>query len=58
MKMPAEHIERIRELGYTEPEARFLYIVAVHSGYFTLGQFRTFTNTSYGNARRLLPKSS
>lgn len=48
MKMPAEQIERIRELGYTEPEARFLYIVAVHSGYFTLGQFRSFTNTNYG----------
>jgi hypothetical protein len=48
MNFPAEHIERIRELGYTEPEARFLYIVAVHSGYFTLGQFRSFTKTSYG----------
>jgi hypothetical protein len=48
MNYPAEHIERIKELGYTEPEARFLYVVAVHSGYFTLGQFRAFTNCSYG----------
>ncbi len=48
MKMPADHIERIKELGYTESEARFLYIVAVHSGYFTLGQFRAFTRTGYG----------
>jgi hypothetical protein len=48
MNLPAEQIERIRELGYTEPEARFLYIVATHSGYFTLGQFCAFTNTSYG----------
>ena len=48
MNFPPDHIERIKELGYTESEARFLYIVAVHSGYFTLGQFRAFTNTSYG----------
>jgi len=48
MKMPQEQVERIKELGYTEAEARFLYIVAVHSGYFTLGQFRAFTKTAYG----------
>lgn len=48
MNYPPEQIERIKELGYTEPEARFLYIVAVHSGYFTLGQFRAFTKSSYG----------
>jgi len=48
MNFPADHIERIREFGYTESEARFLYIVAVHSGYFTLGQFRAFTGTAYG----------
>jgi len=48
MNLPFDHIERIRALGYTEAEARFLYIVAVYSGYFTLAQFRTFTGTSYG----------
>jgi hypothetical protein len=48
MNFPSNHIERIKELGYTDVEARFLYIVAVHSGYFTLGQFRCFTNTSSG----------
>jgi hypothetical protein len=48
MNFSSDHIERIKELGYTEVEARFLYIVAVHSGYFTLGQFGCFTNTSYG----------
>jgi hypothetical protein len=48
MKMPQEQVERIKELGYTEAEARFLYIVAVHSGYFTLGQFRAFTKTANG----------
>jgi hypothetical protein len=48
MNIRADQIERIKELGYTEAEARFLYIVAIHSGYFTLGQFRTFTGTRYG----------
>ena len=48
MNFPTDHIERIKEFGYTESEARFLYIVAVHSGYFTLGPFRAFTGTAYG----------
>jgi hypothetical protein len=48
MNLPLPHIERIQELGYTESEARFLYIVAVFSGYFTLRQFRVFTGSSYG----------
>jgi hypothetical protein len=57
--MPAEQIERIKGLGYTESEAQFLYIVAVHSGYFTLRQFCTFTHATRGKrsflfARKLL----
>jgi hypothetical protein len=48
MNLPLAHTERIQELGYTESEARFLYIVAVFSGYFTLRQFRVFTGSSYG----------
>jgi len=48
MNIPRVHIERIRGLGYTESEARFLYVVGVFSGYFTLGQFRAFTGASYG----------
>jgi len=48
MNLPLAHIERIQALGYTESEARFLYIVAVFSGYFTLRQFRIFTGSSYG----------
>ena len=48
MNFPTNHIERIKEFGYTESEACFLYIVAVHSGYFTLGQFRAFTGAAYG----------
>jgi len=48
MDFPAGHIERIKDLGYTDSEARFLYIVAVFSGYFTLGHFRAFTGSVYG----------
>ena len=43
MKIPDVYIERIRALGYTEDEARFLYIVANHSGYFVPSQFLVFT---------------
>jgi hypothetical protein len=48
MKMPVEHIEMIQALGYTEVEARFLYIVATYSGYFTLRQFLFFTEARRG----------
>ena len=48
MNLSAAHIERIKDLGYTDSEARFLYIVAVFSGYFTLGHFRVFTGSAYG----------
>jgi hypothetical protein len=59
MKMCLEQIERIKGLGYTEAEAQFLYIVAIHSGYFTLRQFCTFTHAARGKrsflfARKLL----
>ena len=47
MNFPTDHIERIKEFGYSDSEARFLYIVAVHSGYFTLGHFRAFTGSAY-----------
>ena len=48
MKMPQDQIERIAALGYTEPEARFLYVVATHSGYFTMRHFNAFTEVSRG----------
>jgi len=48
MNFPTAHIERIAALGYTEPEARFLYIVATHSGYFTMRQFLAFTRARRG----------
>jgi hypothetical protein len=48
MKMPPEQIDRIAALGYTEIEARFLYMVATHSGYFTMRQFNAFAGLSRG----------
>jgi hypothetical protein len=48
MKMPKEQVERIAALGYTESEARFLYIVATHSGYFTMRHFNVFTGVQRG----------
>jgi hypothetical protein len=39
--------------GYTEVEARFLYLAATHSGYFTVRQFLEFARAKSGkrNAR-------
>jgi hypothetical protein len=59
MKMPQEQVERIAALGYTEAEARFLYMVATHTGYFTLRHFNTFAGVHRGKrctafARKLL----
>jgi hypothetical protein len=48
MRLPTDHIERIKERGYTEAEARFLYMVIVHSGYFTLRQFLAFSHARRG----------
>ena len=48
MNLRPDQIERIKELGYTEAEARFIYIVAIHSGYFTLRQFLNFTQAKRG----------
>ena len=42
MKIPKEHIEAIQKFGYTHQEARFLCIVAIHSGYFTQRQYTKF----------------
>jgi hypothetical protein len=41
-------IENLRSLGYTLDEARFLYLVAMHSGYFSARQYLTFTGTKSG----------
>jgi hypothetical protein len=42
------HLEALQALGYTESEARFLYTVATHSGYFVARQFLAFTCGHWG----------
>ena len=41
-------IENLCSLGYTHDEARFLYLVATHSGYFSARQYLTFTGAKSG----------
>ena len=43
-----QDIAAIQTLGYTLDEARFLYLVAVHSGYFVPRQFLTFSGAKRG----------
>jgi hypothetical protein len=51
MTFNQEDIGALQTLGYTLEEARFLYLVAVHSGYFVPRQFLAFTGTK--SRRRL-----
>lgn len=53
MSIPEDKIDKVRSFGYTEVEARFLYLVATYSGYFTLRQFLDFAHAKSGkqNAR-------
>ena len=39
MNFPESSLANLGSLGYTEDEARFLYLVATHSGYFSMRQF-------------------
>jgi len=48
MQFPETSIENLRGLGYTEDEARFLYLVATHSGYFSTRQYLAFTGAKSG----------
>jgi len=42
------HLEALIGFGYSEEEARFLYLVATHSGYFVARQFLEFTGAHWG----------
>jgi hypothetical protein len=57
MNIPQNHVALLRELGNTEPEARFLYVVATHSGYFILRQFLKFTGTQRGKRSNLFARN-
>ncbi len=48
MNIAPAYLEALQALGYTEAEARFLYIVATHSGYFVARQFLAFTAAHWG----------
>jgi hypothetical protein len=49
MTFDDQDIAAIQSLGYSPDEARFLYLVAVHSGYFVPRQFLTFTGAKWGS---------
>jgi hypothetical protein len=53
MSIQETQLVSLRAFGYTEVEARFLYLVATHSGYFTVRQFLDFARAKSGkrNAR-------
>jgi len=53
MTIHESQLAKLRAFGYTEVEARFLYLVATHSGYFTVRQFLDFARARSGkrNAR-------
>jgi len=53
MSIHESQLVSLRAFGYTEVEARFLYLVAVHSGYFTVRQFLDSAHAKSGkrNAR-------
>ncbi len=48
MKIKTEDISILKSFGYTEREAGFLYLVAIHSGYFTQCQFTEFGSIKPG----------
>lgn len=48
MQFPELSIENLRGFGYTADEARFLYLVATHSGYFSTRQYLAFTDAKSG----------
>lgn len=48
MNITQNHVALLMELGNPEPEARFLYVVVTHSGYFILRQFLNFTGARRG----------
>jgi len=49
MQFPEVTIDNLRGFGYTRDEARFLYLVATHSGYFSTRQYLQFTGTKSGD---------
>src|ERR1051326_6978331 len=53
MTIAAVHVDALQAFGYTEEEARFLYLVATHSGYFVARQFLAFAGVQWGKRTTL-----
>ena len=53
MNIDTVHIGALQAFGYTEEEARFLYVVATHSGYFVARQFLAFAGVQWGKRTTL-----
>jgi hypothetical protein len=53
MTIAPVHLQALAAFGYTEDEARFLYLVATHSGYFVARQFLAFTGAHWGKRTTL-----
>ncbi|MGB9432621.1 MAG: hypothetical protein WBQ89_10300 [Candidatus Acidiferrum sp.] len=49
MTLTAWQREGLHLLGYTRRESEFLLLVATHSGYFTIRQFKSFAQTESGS---------
>ncbi len=49
MSMTRFQLEGLQLLGYTRSESAFLFLVATHSGYFTIRHFKTFAQTESGS---------
>jgi hypothetical protein len=56
MNIGRNHVELLMEFGYTEPEAKFLYVVATHSGYFILRQYLAFSGAHRGKRSSLFAR--
>ncbi len=53
MNIDGVYLTALQAFGYTEEEARFLYIVATHSGYFVARQFLAFAGVQWGKRTTL-----
>jgi hypothetical protein len=53
MNIRPSHLDALKAFGYTEEEARFLHIVATHSGYFLARQFLGFAGAHWGKRTTL-----
>lgn len=53
MNIDGGYLAALQAFGYTEEEARFLYLVATHSGYFVARQFLAFAGVQWGKRTTL-----